>query len=946
MMRCLFALSLVLTLLGFAPTPASAGDFEPDPRSVQRYGPAYRYPQAGWIVLHIEGEPYARGCQHGRLLAEEIAAHVRCFANVRSPKAPADAWKATRTLVDALFLRRYHKEYLEEMKGIAAGASAAGARFDGRPLDLLDIVALNSWSEIETLPFALAATPTGLEGARFPLDGPQAKAKPQPMHCSAFAANGKATRDGKIVFGHITMTSQYPAGFYNVWLDVKPARGHRVFMQTYPGGMQSGLDYYFNDAGLLVCETTLAQTCFDIKGMTVASRIRQALQYADSIDKAVEILQEGNNGLYTNEWLLADIKTNEIAMFELGTHKNKLYRSSKNEWYGDTEGFYWGCNNTKDLQVRLETIASVEGRPAVAVFRPSERDKKWLALYDQHKGTMDAAFGKLAFTTPPLAAYHSVDAKFTTTELARDLKTWALFGPPLGRTWEPTFEERQRYADARPLVSNPWAILHAKPPKGGHGNSLIVDLPDPMRGGRSRLSAKSHVLPPTVAAWHGTLLPHKDADIWLATGFANYEKIAALNNALRKRADDGKLTKGDHEQLALTRDKSAVPALLAGLTKEDREQLALTLFAYRANYELGSRARTELPLALTHADLRNNDWYRVAAGKGVWLLHSLRGQMGSEAFDAMMEAFGREHAGKAVRAAQFQAHVEKWIGNQRADLFDAWLNRTGLPRFEVAVTGTTSTPKGHEVSIEVRRDKAGPQTAVDVTVETNKGEVTRTVRIDGTMARLVVETSEAPLRVVLDKYGQTAKSNGGPFSVLTYQAELEQTLIVYGTTGERATNHEAAEALQEAILERGWNITVGIRADTKVSDEELKSHHLLVIGRPDTNALMKRCQKTLPISFGTGSFAVREEVYAHPDSAVLAAAENPFNKRYSMVVVAGLGAASTLRTAPHVASSLTQAAEVVVLPHGGATRALVLPAKELVCEVKEIVSRKEEAKKR
>ena len=358
-MRCLSALPLVLTVFGFMARPVSAGAFVPDPRSVQRYGPAYRYPQEGWIVLHIEGEPYQRGCQHGRLMAEEIAAHVRCFAAVRSPKAPADGWKATRTLVDALFLRRYHKEYLEEMKGIADGASAAGARFEGRPLDLLDIVTVNSWSEVETLDHALAAMPTGLEALRFPQEGPQAKAEPKPMHCSAFAANGKATRDGKIVFGHITMFSLYPSGFYNVWLDVKPARGHRVFMQTYPGGIQSGLDYYFNDAGLLVCETTLAQTRFDIKGMTVPSRIRQALQYADGIDKAVEILQEGNNGLYTNEWLLADIKTNEIAMFELGTHKSKLYRSSKNEWYGDTEGFYWGCNNTKAVSYTHLTLPTI-----------------------------------------------------------------------------------------------------------------------------------------------------------------------------------------------------------------------------------------------------------------------------------------------------------------------------------------------------------------------------------------------------------------------------------------------------------------------------------------------------------------------------------------------------------------------------------------------------------
>jgi hypothetical protein len=37
----------------------------------------------------------------------------------------------------------------------------------------VDIVALNSWPEIDTLPSALEATPTGLEGVRFPEDGPK-----------------------------------------------------------------------------------------------------------------------------------------------------------------------------------------------------------------------------------------------------------------------------------------------------------------------------------------------------------------------------------------------------------------------------------------------------------------------------------------------------------------------------------------------------------------------------------------------------------------------------------------------------------------------------------------------------------------------------------------------------------------------------------------------------
>ena len=58
-----------------------------------------------------------------------------------------------------------------------------------------------------------------------------------PARCSAFAATGKATRDGHPVIGHITMFSLYAVRWYNVWLDIQPDHGHRVTMQSYPAGI-------------------------------------------------------------------------------------------------------------------------------------------------------------------------------------------------------------------------------------------------------------------------------------------------------------------------------------------------------------------------------------------------------------------------------------------------------------------------------------------------------------------------------------------------------------------------------------------------------------------------------------------------------------------------------------------------------------------------------------
>jgi Phospholipase B len=642
-----FALFLASPALGKNPAPPSK-DFVPDPASVRRFGPAYRYPQSGWVVLHIEGEPYERGYQHGKLMSAEIADYINTLATARSHKAPSNGWRDQRLLVDALFLRHYDKEYLEEMKGIADGAAAAGAKFDGRAIDFLDVASVNSDIEIDSLSDNLRATPNGLEGKKFK-EPHYAQAKKVPAeHCSAFAAAGPATADGKIVFGHITMSNLYESRHYNVWLDVQPKKGNRVLMQSYPGGIMSGMDYYMNGAGLLVAETTINQTRFNVNGDTMASRIRKAVQYGSTIDEVVKILEKDNNGAYTNEWLLADTKTNEIALFDLGTSKSRLWRSSKDEWFGGTRGFYWSCNNAKDLQVRLETLAGVEGKPANMVWSASDRDQTWLKLYEKHKGKVGTDFGFEAFSTAPLAAFTSCDAKFTTSAMAKDFKTWALFGPPRGRTWDPTESERKHYEDIRPLVSNDWTVLTAVPPATTEKLQAAADLKEPKVPTFEPYRADDTET--AAAVWHGTLLPKTDADVWLAAAFADYEKMVGFEKAFREKGSEKKLD------------------------DEDKDKLAVAQFAPRSRYLTAvRRLGRDVPLADTKSDTKCGDWCDLATGKGILLLTALRTQMGDDKFVEMMDAFGQANAGKEVTTAQFREHAEKAYGKPLASLFDPFV---------------------------------------------------------------------------------------------------------------------------------------------------------------------------------------------------------------------------------------------------------------------------------
>jgi Phospholipase B/S-layer like family, C-terminal region len=909
----------VILTCGF-PIPLWAAEFIPDPHSIQQLTPAYRYPRAGWNIVHIEGKPADRGMQHGKLLAPEIAAYVRAVASFYEPKSPTIAWKQIRRLTNALFLRSYNPEQLTEMQGIADGASAAGAQFDNRPIDLIDIVALNSSNELESLNSALEATPTGLEVMHSAIDQPEspdtnipASKRPPPkrQHCSAFAAVGSATKDGKIVFGHITMFDLYPANFYNIWLDVQPQQGHHFVMQTFPGGIHSGMDYIINDAGIAISETTLDQTRLNSQGSSLASRIRQASQYADSIEQAAKILSDNGNGLSTSEWILADLKRNEIALLTLGTNEYHLYRSSKNEWIAGATGFYWSDNNNKDQSVRLETIPSLESRPsALATFVPSKRDTIWLQMYDQYKGKIDLDFARQVLTKPELVSVIAVDAKYTNTDLGLKFKSWATFGPPVGTIRRPNKIETQNFPAIKPLISNPWVMLSNNSPIPDQETSApAADLFDPNEKTVFQ-TPPEEINPVLLPAWHGTLLPANDADIWLTTAFANYERIVALENALRQKATSHLLQ------------------------PDDLDQLGIELFYYRSVYELGVRSAKDVPLAQTRSNPRDENWYRVAAGKGVLMLHSLRDLIGAKDFDRLMDEFGHLHAGQQTTTAQFQSYLESGIdkntGKNLKSFFDRWLNYPGLPHLELLKSQVRKDGEEWIVTVTIRRNQDSANWVVPVTVESTNGEVSGSVKLEKLQNSIKIKSPHKPLRVFVDKYGLTGRSNGSAFTILTFDSEVEKSLIVYGTLNEAEANHEAAMLLQQSVRRREHNITPVVKMDSEVTEQDLASHHLLLIGRPDSNSLVQRFQDVLPATFGSHSFEIRGTVYAHADSAIVMAIDNPLNPRYSVVTIAGLSGLSTLQVMSKFEDNALSYAQVVVLPHNQTEIALVSPAKNLM----------------
>jgi len=208
------------------------------------------------------------------------------------------------------------------------------------------------------------------------------------------------------------------------------------------------------------------------------------------------------------------------------------------------------------------------------------------------------------------------------------------------------------------------------------------------------------------------------------------------------------------------------------------------------------------------------------------------------------------------------------------------------------------------------------------------------VSVDPATGGFSVESDDRPRRLVVDKYARVAKANGGRFDIAAYMTDIDETLIVYGTTDDEAGNSDAADILQERIRTIRANFDVPVVSDAAATEEQLRNNHLILIGRPSANRITQRFRDAFPLKFSEQSFEVCGEVYAHYRSAVVAAGTNPLNPRFSVTTVAGLSALATYRTVSKLGYD-DFGVEVKVLPHGNKAKKLVIPPPELIYDFQE-----------
>ncbi|MDH7506535.1 MAG: PQQ-binding-like beta-propeller repeat protein [Candidatus Thermoplasmatota archaeon] len=450
---------------------------------IRQYGNCFRYNIQGWIYLYIEGKPYERGFQHGYLLSEEIVDMIYRWSNMihLHPKISklnkiiseekydkiTEVWWNFCTKYSYKFYKdkyEQYPEYMEEIQGITDGVNERGGKIFGRDVTYQDILTCNEMYEflskitegkfrkgvhpLLTLFKNLHEVEPSLSkiGA---IDFVSDFYYPSGNHkCNGFTATGDATTDGQLVFSNSMWSSDkafmwwwsyYITFRWSLILDINPSEGNRIIMASAPGYIWSNHDYYQNDVGIVLLETTCPQGLWDNKGLPLAIRARRAMQYGNSIDDVMKILRYRNDGCMNAVWLIGDAKTGEIARFELG------YR---NFWYNKTfNGFHWSANNPFSLRVRLEKFSLEDYLKQVFAmiflksksymfytlrYFPAVRDLKFEELGNFYYGSIDIDIVKEIMSTDPIVAW-SPDCKLTDSKLLENNGLWVFIGNPAGR---------------------------------------------------------------------------------------------------------------------------------------------------------------------------------------------------------------------------------------------------------------------------------------------------------------------------------------------------------------------------------------------------------------------------------------------------------------------------------------------------------------------------------
>lgn len=212
--------------------------------------------------------------------------------------------------------------------------------------------------------------------------------------------------------------------------------------------------------------------------------------------------------------------------------------------------------------------------------------------------------------------------------------------------------------------------------------------------------------------WFGNMATEKSfAHLWLSEGFATYMTDLYMGSK--------------HGAAAMN-------------TRLKQERLQVIAFHKGTPRAVVDSATTN------YMQLLNANSYQ----KGAWVLHMLRNELGHEVFMKGVRAYYNKYAGSNASTDDLRKVLEEISGRDLQVFFKQWLYTAGLPVLQVKHVYNS---KKNELAITIVQQQAAAfEFPVDIEVQTAKGLVTKTFRINQKEHQYTIPNTGAVKAVVLD----------------------------------------------------------------------------------------------------------------------------------------------------------------------------------------------------
>ncbi len=149
-------------------------------------------------------------------------------------------------------------------------------------------------------------------------------------------------------------------------------------------------------------------------------------------------------------------------------------------------------------------------------------------------------------------------------------------------------------------------------------------------------------------------------------------------------------------------------------------------------------------------------WNTIAYGKGTWIIHMLRQQMGDVPFTKMLTELRHRYEWKTIDTEQFRLLCAEFVPKGSPDpklenFFDQWVYGTGMPALKLTYS-VKGKPGAWKLTGTLAQSDVPEDFSVNVPIEiqTGKGKVVREVRTSSEPVQFSVPVTIANAKAVLD----------------------------------------------------------------------------------------------------------------------------------------------------------------------------------------------------